>query len=63
MHKAEVLAFLHQNYSQAVVHHMDGIFIAPGNNSSFDATLKATITAIQQAGLITAEEKIQQISP
>lgn len=42
---------------------MDSIIIAARNSPSLDATLKATITAIQQAGLTVTEEKIQQTSP
>lgn len=59
MHKAKVLALLHQNHPQAIVYHyMDNILIAGENDPNLHSTLKATITATQQAGLTVAEENI-----
>ncbi|NWH84594.1 POK25 protein, partial [Aegithalos caudatus] len=61
---AKVLIPVCEEHPQAIIYHyMDDIFIAVENNSAIDAVLKATVTAIQQAGLTIAGEKIQQMPP
>ncbi|RMC04239.1 hypothetical protein DUI87_19058 [Hirundo rustica rustica] len=61
---AKVLTLGHKELPQAIIYHyMDDIFIAAENNSALDAVPKATVTAIQQAGLTIVEEKIQQMPP
>lgn len=55
----KVLAPVRQDHPQAIIcHYMNYILIAAENYSSLDTTLKATVTAIQQAGLSITEEKI-----
>lgn len=60
----KVLAPVCRDHPQAIIrHYMDDILIAAENYPPLDTTLKAIVTAIQQAGPTIAEEKIEQTSP